>query len=422
MKFKEIPLAEIVDVYVDNRGKTCPVVEKENSYKVLIATNCITESLYPEKNKIRYVDKETYENWFRSHPQPNDIIFVNKGTPGGTALVPENIDFCIAQDMVALRIKDDFDFKYVFAALRSDLVKKRIESMHVGTMIPHFKKGDFKLLTLPIPEEIKDQENIGKTHLNILKKIHVNKEIINKLEELAQTLFKRWFVDFEFPNEEGKPYKSSGGKMVQSELGMIPEGWEVSRLGDIMNQIGNAIEIKNIPKTPYIGLADMPRATIALSSWKSSEEASSNKTTFKKGNILFGKLRPYFKKVGIAPIDGICSTDIIVLNSKEKNYYSYLLSVLTSDNFIEYCSATATGTRMPRTGWRQMSDFKIIKPTLEVSSNFNSVILPLYDKVLNHVNENTSLSTLRDVLLPKLLSGEIELPDDMEVTDDVPVS
>src|SRR5699024_9833256 len=212
-------------------------VEKENSYKVLIATNCITESLYPEKNKVRYVDKETYENWFRSHPQPNDIIFVNKGTPGGTALVPENIDFCIAQDMVALRIKDDFDFKYVFAALRSDLVKKRIESMHVGTMIHHVKKGNFKLLTLPITEEIKDQENIGKTHLNILKKIHVNKEIINKLEELAQTLFKRWFVDFEFPNEEGKPYKSSGGKMVESEFGMIPEGWNLNKLNKISKLI-----------------------------------------------------------------------------------------------------------------------------------------------------------------------------------------
>src|SRR5699024_2368415 len=270
MRFKEIPLAEIVDVYVDNRGKTCPVVEKENSYKVLIATNCITESLYPEKNKVRYVDKETYENWFRSHPQPNDIIFVNKGTPGGTALVPENIDFCIAQDMVALRIKDDFDFKYVFAALRSDLVKKRIESMHVGTMIPHFKKGDFKLLTLPIPEEIKDQENIGKTHLNILKKIHVNNEIINKLEELAQTLFKRWFVDFEFPNEEGKPYKSSGGKMVESELGMIPEGWTVGTLADVGEIVGGGTPSKKVPD--YYSVSGI--------SWLTPKDLSTNKSIF----------------------------------------------------------------------------------------------------------------------------------------------
>ena len=316
--------------------------------------------------------------------------------------------------------KSDSKFIY-YLSISEEFRKVAIQSMTGTSGRQRAQKDSLLNYELSVPS-LKEQKKIGEILSLYDEKVESNNAIISNLEELAQTLFKHWFVDFEFPNEEGKPYKSSGGKMVQSELGMIPEGWEVSRLGDIMNQIGNAIEIKNIPKTPYIGLADMPRATIALSSWKSSEEASSNKTTFKKGNILFGKLRPYFKKVGIAPIDGICSTDIIVLNSKEKNYYSYLLSVLTSDNFIEYCSATATGTRMPRTGWRQMSDFKIIKPTLEVSSNFNSVILPLYDKVLNHVNENTSLSTLRDVLLPKLLSGEIELPDDMEVTDDVSIS
>ena len=419
MRFKEIPLAEIVDVYVDNRGKTCPVVEKENSYKVLIATNCITESLYPEKNKVRYVDKETYENWFRSHPQPNDIIFVNKGTPGGTALVPENIDFCIAQDMVALRIKDDFDFKYVFAALRSDLVKKRIESMHVGTMIPHFKKGDFKLLTLPIPEEIKDQENIGKTHLNILKKIHVNNEIINKLEELAQTLFKRWFVDFEFPNEEGKPYKSSGGKMVESELGMIPEGWTVGTLADVGEIVGGGTPSKKVPD--YYSVSGI--------SWLTPKDLSTNKSIFQykgvndiselglkkssarllpENTVLYSSRAPigYTAIAGqkLATNQGFKS--IIPFENYSSEYVYLLLKHLTA--VIE---ANAGGSTFKEISAKGMKQIKTILPLHLIVKQYGRIVNSVFDGIKKAENENVTLKKLRDTLLPKLLLGKIDLKD-----------
>ena len=112
------PLTELISNVVDNRGKTAPTSKDGIA---LIATNCIKEDgLYPIKDKIRYVSQETYDNWFRDHPKTGDIIIVNKGTPGLVCLVPENVDFCIAQDMVAVRPNDNRVYgKYLFTAMRS---------------------------------------------------------------------------------------------------------------------------------------------------------------------------------------------------------------------------------------------------------------------------------------------------------------
>lgn len=107
--YPQAKLTELLDFIVDNRGKSVPTVSIEEACNhVLIATNCIrNERLYPSYDKIRYISQETYESWFRSHPIAGDIIFVNKGTPGRVCLCPENIDFCIAQDMMAFRTKSE---------------------------------------------------------------------------------------------------------------------------------------------------------------------------------------------------------------------------------------------------------------------------------------------------------------------------
>src|SRR5690606_19487786 len=112
----------------------------------------------------------------------------------------------------------------------------------------------------------------------------LNNQITNNLEQLAQTLFKRWFVDFEFPNENGEPYKSSGGELMESELGLIPRHWEVSEVGKIARQSGKSVSIEELKKhVPYIGLEHMPRGSIGLGEWESSEKVTSNKTRFNKG-------------------------------------------------------------------------------------------------------------------------------------------
>ncbi|UPO26267.1 restriction endonuclease subunit S [Shewanella sp. JNE10-2] len=157
MKFKSYSFKELLSNIVDNRGKTCPVGD---TGLPLIATNCIKQhSLYPVFEKVRYVSDETYNNWFRGHPQPGDMIFVCKGSPGRVNWVPDPVNFCIAQDMVAIRADTTKVYpKYLFALLRSQTSQQKILNMHVGSLIPHFKKGDFGNLYFELPEDLEYQK------------------------------------------------------------------------------------------------------------------------------------------------------------------------------------------------------------------------------------------------------------------------
>lgn len=170
--FPTLPLPEVLDTIVDNRGRVAP--ESDEGH-ILIATNCISNSkLYPTYEKVRYVSDETYRTWFRGHPAPGDILFVCKGTPGKTCLVPNPVDFCIAQDMVALRCKPEVIYNYyLLAVLRSHEIQGMIKNTSVGDVIPHFKKSFFPLIQIPLPP-IPIQKAIGDFYLMLSEKQELN--------------------------------------------------------------------------------------------------------------------------------------------------------------------------------------------------------------------------------------------------------
>ena len=175
----QVPLTELLSFVVDNRGKTVPTAEAGH---VLIATNCIkNESLYPIFEKVRYLSNETYRTWFRSHPQPGDIIFVNKGTPGRVCMVPNPVNFCIAQDMIALRVDESKVYnKYLFAVLRGHEIQTQIYNTNVGDVIPHFKKSFLDQLLVPLPS-MELQRGIGDMYFALSEKAENNKKINHHL-------------------------------------------------------------------------------------------------------------------------------------------------------------------------------------------------------------------------------------------------
>lgn len=161
------------------------------------------ENLYPVYEKVRFLSKEIYNTWFRSHPIPGDIIFVNKGTPGRVCMVPDPVDFCIAQDMIAFRVKEGVIYnKFLLAVLRSAEIQKQIYNYNVGDVIPHFKKSFLNKLMIPVPN-LNVQQIIGDYYFNLSNKIELNNRINKNLEAQAQAIFKSWFVDFE-PFLEGE--------------------------------------------------------------------------------------------------------------------------------------------------------------------------------------------------------------------------
>ena len=125
----------------------------------------------------------------------------------------------------------------------------------------------------------------------------------------------------------------------------------------------------------------MPRRNIALFQWETVDGIGSNKYRFKKGEVLFGKLRPYFHKVGVAPLDGVCSTDILVISPINSEWFGVVLGLVSSDNFVAYTNAYSMGTRMPRTNWKDMSRYKVALPKAEIAKN----LLNLYDRLLNRL-------------------------------------
>ena len=199
-------------------------------------------------------------------------------------------------------------------------------------------------------------------------------------------------------------------RLVNSEIGEIPEGWAVGYLSDIASSPRRSINPANLePGTPSIGLDHMPRYSIALTEWQNSEKVTSNKFAFKEGEFLFGKLRPYFHKVGIAPVNGICSTDIVVIAPIETAWSAYVLATISSFEFVNYTDQTSTGTKMPRTSWGIMSSYTLCLPPERLVQELENATEPMLGQVVTHVKSNRSLALLRDTLLPKLISGEIRL-------------
>ena len=156
----------------------------------------------------------------------------------------------------------------------------------------------------------------------------------------------------------------------------------------------------------------MPRRSICLDEspgWLRMSAAQKNR--FQKDEILFGKLRPYFHKVGVAPCAGICSTDILVLTPTDSDWFGFAVGHLSSDELVEHASSIADGTRMPRVNWRDVARYEVALPPKSLAAHFSGIIRPWLTQIHHNAEESRALATLRDTLVPKLLSGEVRVGD-----------
>lgn len=229
--------------------------------------------------------------------------------------------------------------------------------------------------------------------------IENNRRQINLLEEAAQRLYREWFVELRFPGHEGV-------KVVDG----VPEGWMKGTFDDICIIKKDALTPDKIsPGMPYIGLEHIPRNDFCLADWGMSEEVNSNKFKFNAGDILFGKIRPYFHKVGFTICNGICSTDSIVMNANDE-YYCLLLMTASSDEFVDYTYQTCKeGAKMPRADWNTMKMYPVLIPDSVLLRRFNKQISAIKDKCTVLALQNRQLTEARDRLLPKLMSEETEI-------------
>lgn len=393
---KKLPLTEVLSFIVDNRGKTVPTT---TSGHILIATNCIkNDRLYPCYEKIRFLSEDTYQSFFRSHPIPGDILFVCKGTPGRCALVPDPIDFCIAQDMVGLRAnKSIIDNKYLLAVLRSYEIQKFIYNTSVGDVIPHFKKQFFNKLLIPVPP-MELQTKIGAFYYSISQKIENNNKINANLEAQAQALFKSWFVDF-------TPFKDQ--PFVDSELGPIPQGWKVGKINEFVDVIYGAPYKSKLFNTQKEGLPLIRIRDLKTSSPQFyTKELLPNTELVNYGDVVAGMDAEFTPHIWLGET-GLLNQR--VCKFKPHTGISPLYSMLMIKPKLEFAQNYKVGTTVSHLGKSDIDKFIVIVPPLDIVKEVSSIFDAVLNEQINLAKENQRLAALRDTLLPKLMSGEIKL-------------
>jgi type I restriction enzyme S subunit len=294
---------------------------------------------------------------------------------------------------------------YVYYLAKSDIIRKPAEkSMSGASGRQRADLNSIVDLEVPYPP-LPTQRKIAAILSAYDDLIENNLRRIKILEEMAQNLYREWFIKFRFPDHQHT-------RFTDSPLGRIPEGWEVKALGKLADQIRDGVNPDSVdPGTPYFGLEHLPRKSITLADWGFAGEVHSTKLLFKKGDILFGKIRPYFHKVGVAPLSGVCSSDTIVIRPISTDLFGLILGCTSSAEFVEHATATSQGTKMPRANWDVLVKYQVPMPRQPIFGQFNEFMNDIVNQLHNFVFRNQNLRRTRDLLLPRLISGEVDVSE-----------
>ncbi|HVA67149.1 MAG TPA: restriction endonuclease subunit S [Elusimicrobiota bacterium] len=339
------------------------------------------------------------------------VILGRKGAYRGVHYSPE--PFFVIDTAYFVVPRNKFDMRWIYYAIKH----YKLGEIDDGSPIPSTTRVAVYMSDLEVPP-LAEQRAIAEILGSLDDKIEANRRMNETLEAMARAIFKSWFVDFDpvrakaAGRDTGLPREIADlfpDRFQDSESGKIPKGWKIGTFGNVAEHQRRSIQPDRIePETPYIALEHMPRHCIAISNWDGAENLESNKFEFKKGEILFGKLRPYFHKVGIAPVDGVCSTDIVVIAPKREDWFGFVLGHAMSDAFVKHLNAGSTGTKMPRTSWSAMARYTITIPTESVAAAFADRLRPVIERMIFGIHHSRTLAAIRDALLPRLISGELK--------------
>ena len=385
------PLPEVLSFIVDNRGKSVPTSEEG---RILIATNCVrNESLYPSYEKIRFLSEETYRTWFRAHPLPGDILFVCKGTPGRVCLVPDPIDFCIAQDMVALRVNPNIVYnRYLLAVLRSHEIQTQITNTSVGDVIPHFKKSFFDQILIPVPS-MNTQRIIGDYYFAFSEKIALNQKINRNLEEQAQTIFTSF--------------------MQSHQTSLITVGDFVLTANTGADAIQKAPIVEYDTGIRCIRVGDMSNRR-PVHEWgftKVTPEIFAQYQLHKNDIVVTRTASLGLNRLIAEDLQAVYNNGLIRL-TVNKNIVLPLLVYrqFQTEDYRNYIGRITGETSVrPNMKINYLLKYSFEIPNKPDQKKLTDILEPLFLAQESNVTENQRLSSLRDAMLPRLMSGELDV-------------
>ncbi len=394
-------LETVIDKIIDYRGKT----PKKSKYGIITLSAKSIKNGRIDYNKTYYISEKTFKQWeTRGKPKKGDVLLTTEAPLGEVAQLDKE-GIAISQRLLAIRAKEnELINSYLKYFFMSPIGQNQLYSKSTGTTVQGIKQRELRKIKIPIPP-LEEQRAIAKILSDLDEKIEHNQRMNQTLEEIARTIFKHWFVDFEFPNEDGKPYKSSGGEMeYNEELGkFIPKGWKVGRLGEVAEvRWGDT----NITKKSYKKIG-----YIAYSA--SGPDGFIEKYDYDKIGVVVSAIGEYCGKTWLAMGKWSCiKNTICIFGNYISIYYIYFLT--KNKNFWHI-----RGGAQPFIIKNDILKNKIIIPDFNLTKKFDKIVMDIF-KLINLRNKQShTLAQIRDTLLPKLMSGKIRVPINKDFNDKI---
>ncbi|NJI62947.1 restriction endonuclease subunit S [Staphylococcus epidermidis] len=438
MEFKKSTVEELIEQDIiekpmdGNHGSIHPKTKDfiDVGIPFITAADIHSDKVDIEKaNKLSEKDAHKLKKGFA---KKGDVLLTHKASVGRTAIVNNmEYDYIILSPQVTYyRIKDTTTLlpEYLYLYFKSNYFNQIINQWAGGSTRKYIGITAQKKLPILYPS-IKNQKKIVDFIMTFEYKVQVNNKIIANLEELSQTLFKRWFVDFEFPDENGNPYKSSGGEMVDSKLGKIPKYWKVSNLDKIASFVSRGITPKyNENSDIQIPIINQkvnkgPRLDLQYIKYFDGQNRIKKELYAQKNDLLLnslgqgtlGRIHLFTRKSEEFLID----QHISIIRFDNINYSYFYYAHINTDLIQGQIDSLISGsTGMLMLNITKIRNLKVILPTEELVLKYSKLVNEYFGKITQLIYENENLTQLRDALLPKLMSGEIDIPDDIEVNSD----
>jgi len=416
MEFNNVTLGQISIDGKGNYGIAASAVDYDEILPTYLRITDISDEGYIIPDSLKSVNESNSEKY---KLEINDIVFARTGNSTGKSYFYDGEDgeFIYAGFLIKFSLDPNkVNPKYIRFYTLSEEYKGWVKGFSTGSTRGNINAQSYANMQIRLPSR-EYQDFVVNTLSTLENKIKSNKKIINNLKQLSQTLFKRWFIDFEFPNEEGKPYKSSGGEMVQSELGEIPKEWSIKSLDEIAKfQNGLAMQKfrpeNNAASLPVLKIKELNQGNTTVNSERCSLDIKQEVKVF-DGDVIFSWSGTLLVKLWTGGNAGLNQHLFKVTSEKYEKWFYYLWT----KHYLKVFQARAAekATTMGHIKRSHLKEAKIYLPPEKILTSATKLIQPLIEKMVILGIENKNLTQLRDTLLPKLLSGEIEIPDELEV-------
>lgn len=406
MEWKEVRLGDVCEI---KGGKRLPkgvnLITQKNSHPYIRVRDLGKSKTIELNSSYEYVDEITQKQIQRYITQKGDILISIVGTIGLIAIVGDSLNGAnLTENCVKLVKLDKIDTEYLYYYLKSPFGQQNISRGTVGAVQAKLPIKNIQEFSIICPELISDQRRIASILSSLDRKIELNNKINAELEEMAQAIFKNWFVDFE-------PFKD--GEFVESELGMIPEGWKVGTLTEIASYM-NGLAMQKFPpenkrdSLPVLKIKELGQGFCGTDSDRCSRNIK-DECKIHNGDVIFSWSGTLLVDVWCGGDCGLNQHLFKVTSNDYPKWFYYYWTKHHLQEFIHIAKDKAVTMGHIKRG--HLEEALVAIPDYDSMEKAHQLFEPILSKMISLRLENSRLSTLRDTLLPRLMSGELEIPE-----------